>query len=302
MVTGPLIRKIGRLSREADTKARLEQGHAFLAYVCKRFAEDRCLGIAATLSYTSLLALVPLAAIGFAVLAVFPVFEDVREEIQAFVFKNFMPETGERLADYFNGFVKNAGSLTAVGIAGLVVAAIMLLATIGSTLNIIFRVARPRRLLARLLVYSAVLTLGPLVVGASVSLATNIPALTKWLGIDVLTGLFGRLSWFVSTLIVAVAFTLLYAVVPNRTVAWRNAIAGGITAGILFSILRWAFGMYLIYFPVYRTIYGALSAVPIFLVWMYLSWAVTLFGAVVTASLSEWRGAGPANRGAQPPR
>ncbi len=290
------------MSAEPVAQFWLKQGRAILTYVWKRFVDDRCLGIAATLSYTSLLALVPLAAIAFAVLAVFPVFEGVHEEVHAFLFKNFMPDTGERLEDHFDGFVKNVGSLTTIGIAGLVVTAIILLATIGSTLNTIFRVARPRRLLARLLVYSAVLSLGPLVLGASVALATNIPVLTKWAGIDAFTGLYGRLSWLVPALIVVVAFTLLYAVVPNRTVAWRNAIAGGVAAAILFSILRWAFGLYVIYFPVYRTIYGALSAVPIFLVWMYLSWAVILFGAVVTASLSEWRGAGPANRRAQPPR
>ncbi|MCH7486920.1 MAG: YihY family inner membrane protein [Proteobacteria bacterium] len=282
------------MSTEPVAQSWLKQGRAFLAYAWKRFVDDRCLGIAATLSYTSLLALVPLAAIAFAVLAVFPVFEGVREEIQAFVFKNFMPDTGERLADTFDGFVNNAGGLTTVGIAGLVVTAVMLLATIGSTLNTIFRVPRPRRLVARLLVYLAVLTLGPLVVGASILLATNIPAMA---GFDAFTRPLGRLGGVVPALIAVAAFTLLYAVVPNRTVAWRNAIAGGVAAGILFSILRWAFGMYLVYFPEYRTIYGALSTVPIFLVWMYLSWAVILFGAVLTASLADWRGGGPADRG-----
>jgi membrane protein len=267
-----------------------------MAYVWRRFVDDRCLGIASTLSYTSLLALVPLAAIAFAVLAAFPVFEGAREDIHSFVFENFMPDTGERFAEYFDGFVDNAGRLTTIGIAGLVVTASMLLATIGSTFNTIFR-ARPRRLVSRLLVYFAVLTLGPLVLGASVSLAVNISALAKWAGFDGFTGLLERLSWFVSAMIAVVAFSLLYAGVPNRRVAWRNAIAGGVAAGILFSTLRWAFGMYLVYFSIYRTIYGALSAVPIFLVWMYLSWAAVLIGAVVTASLSEWRGAGPANRG-----
>ncbi len=285
------------MSTEPVARIWLTQGRAFLAYVLKRFVDDRCPGIAATLSYTSLLALVPLAAIAFAVLAVFPVFEGVREEIQAFVFNNFVPDTGERLAEHFDGFVDNAGSLTTVGIVGLVVAATMLLATIGSTLNTIFRVARPRRLLSRLFVYTAVITLGPLVLGASVSLATNIPALAGAAGIGAFTGLGGRLAWLVPVVIVVVAFSLLYAVVPNRTVPWRNAIAGGMAAGILFSMLRGAFGVYLIYFPVYRTIYGALSVVPIFLVWMYLSWAVILFGAVVTASLADWRAGVPANRG-----
>ena len=100
----------------------------------------------------------------------------------------------------------------------------------------------------------------------------------------------------VPVVIVVVAFSLLYALVPNRTVPWRDAIAGGVAAGILFSTLRWAFGVYLVTFPVYRTLYGALAVVPIFLVWMYLSWAVILFGAVLTASLADWRAGGPPNR------
>ena len=277
------------MSTEPVAPVWLEQGRAFLAYALKRFVDDRCPGIAATLSYTSLLALVPLAAIAFAVLAVFPVFEGVREEIQAFVFENFVPDTGERLAEHFDAFVDNAGGLTTVGIAGLVVTATMLLATIGSTLNTIFRVSRRRRLLSRLLVYTGVIILGPLVLGASVSLATNIPALAERAGIDAFAGLYGRLGWLVPVVIVVVAFSLLYAVVPNRTVPWRDAIAGGMAAGILFSALRLAFGVYLVTFPVYRTLYGALSVVPIFLVWMYLSWAVILFGAVLTASLADRR-------------
>lgn len=277
------------MSTEPVAPVWLKQGRAFLAYALKRFVDDRCPGIAATLSYTSLLALVPLAAIAFAVLAVFPVFEGVREEIQAFVFENFVPDTGERLAEHFDAFVDNAGGLTTVGIAGLVVTATMLLATIGSTLNTIFRVSRRRRLLSRLLVYTGVIILGPLVLGASVSLATNIPALAERAGIDAFAGLYGRLGWLVPVVIVVVAFSLLYAVVPNRTVPWRDAIAGGMAAGILFSALRLAFGVYLVTFPVYRTLYGALSVVPIFLVWMYLSWAVILFGAVLTASLADRR-------------
>ncbi len=290
------MRETRSMFTEPVAQVWLKHGCAFMAYVWRRFVDDRCLGIAATLSYTSLLALVPLAAIAFAVRAAFPEFEGARERIHSLDFENFMPDPGERFAEYFDGFVDNAGRLTTIGIAGLVLTASMLLATIGSTFNTIFQ-ARPRRLLSRLLVYFAVLTLGPLVLGASVSLAVNISALARWAGIDGFTGLLERLSWFVSALIVVVAFSLLYAGVPNRRVAWRNAIAGGVAAGILFSTLRWAFGMYLVYFSIYRTIYGALSAVPIFLVWMYLSWAAVLIGAVVTASLADWRTGGPANRG-----
>ena len=285
------------MSTEPVASVWFENGRGFVAYVWRRFVGDRCLGIAATLSYTSLLALVPIAAIGFAIIAAVPVFEDSREGINSFVFDNFVPDTGEQITEHFDDFVDNAERLTTIGIAGLVVAAIMLLATIGSTFNTIFRVARPRRLPSRLLVYFVVIVLGPIALAAIVSLAANISEMTTWLGLDGLGGPLARLNWIVPGLIVFAVFSLIYGVLPNRKIAWRNAIAGGALAGILFATLRWAFGLYLDYFPIYQTIYGALSAVPIFLVWMYLCWAAFLIGAVVTASLPEWRGARALNRG-----
>lgn len=270
-------------------KFRLEQGRAFLAYVWKRFVDDRCPGIAATLSYTSLLALVPLAAIWVAIMAVFPVFEGLRRIIRTFVFENFIPDTGEQIAEYFEFFVNNADSLTTIGIGGLAVTAILLLATIESTFNTVFRVSRRRRFVPRFLALSVVLALGPLAVGASFSLAANISALAEWAGGGTSTWPSGPLAPFTHLLVVMAALSLFYVIIPNRTVEWRHAIAGGAVAGILFSMLRWGFGIYIAYYPTYRTIYGALSAVPVFLVWMYCSWAVVLFGAVVTASFSEWR-------------
>ena len=274
-----------------------KHGRGFVVYAWRRFVGDRCLGIAATLSYTSLLALVPLAAIMFAVLAAVPLFEGARDSINSFVFENFVPDTGEQIAAYFDAFVDNAGRLKAIGIAGLVVASVMLLATIGSTFNTIFRVARPRRLPSRLFIYMVVLVLGPIALGAGVSLATNVSDLAEWLGYEGNPGQLARLNGLVSALIVFAVFSLLYLVVPNQNIAWRNALIGGLSAGILFVILRWVFGLYLAYFPIYRTIYGALSAIPIFLVWMYLSWSAFLVGAVVTASLAEWRSTDPLDRG-----
>ena len=135
------MRETQSMSTEPVAQVRLKHGRAFMAYVWRRFVDDHCLGMAATLSYASLLALVPLAAIAFAVLPAVPVFEGAREGINSFVFENFVPDTGEQIAEYFDSFVNNAGRLTTIGIAGLVVTAIVLLATIGSTFNIIFRVA-----------------------------------------------------------------------------------------------------------------------------------------------------------------
>lgn len=264
----------------------------FSAYVWRRFQDDRCLRVAASLSYTSLLALVPMAAIGFAMLAAFPVFEEVRQDIQTTVFENLLPGTAEQTQQYFDSFVANAKRLTAVGIIGLAVTAVMLLGTIESAFNLIFRVTRPRAVVPRVLVFWAVITLGPILVGASFSLGTYLFAVGRGVVSGALQGAVARFAIVVPTLMIAVAFTLFYVIIPHRPVRWRHALAGGAIAGLMFSALRYGFSIYVAKFPTYQAIYGAVSALPIFLVWMYLSWTVVLLGAVITAGLPEWRGGG----------
>ncbi len=270
----------------------------FSGYVWQRFQEDRCLRMAASLSYTSLLAIVPLTAIAFAMLAAFPVFGGVREQFQEAVFANLLPESAEAMREYFDQFITNATKLTAVGIIGLALTAILLLGTVESALNAIFRVKHPRALVPRLLVFWALITLGPLMLGASFSLSTYFFAMTKASGFDAVKGPLASLSVYLPTIIMIVLFWAFYLIIPNRPVGWRSAAVGGAVAGLMFSVLRTVFGYYVTSFPTYQTIYGAVSVVPIFLVWMYLSWAVVLFGAVLTASLAEWKTAGgrPAGR------
>jgi len=144
-------------------------------------------------------------------------------------------------------------------------------------------------LLPRLLVFWALLTLGPLLLGASFSLSTYFFALTKSLGGEALTGVGGFLKIFAPTAIMIVVFTLFYLVIPNRSIKFSNALIGGVTAGVMFAVLREVLTLYVSNLPIYQTIYGAASVVPIFLVWTYLSWAAVLLGAVLTSSLEEWR-------------
>lgn len=271
---------------------RLRRVVGFCRYVWWRFQSERCLRMAASLSYTSLLAIVPLTAIAFAMLAAFPVFDGVREQFQLVLFSNLLPDSAEAMRDYFDQFVRNTARLTAVGIIGLALTAVLLLGTIESSLNAIFRVARPRALVPRLLAFWALITLGPLLLGASFSLSTFFFAATEWLGLDILTGPVGRLAKFMPTIIIVVLLIFFYAAIPNRPVRLGAAVLGGIVAGVLFAALRNVFGYYVANFPTYQTIYGAVSVVPIFLVWMYLSWAVVLLGAVLTAAAGEWRLAG----------
>ncbi len=279
-------------AEEAGASVVLGEIGGFLKYVGRRFGEDRCLRMAAGLSYTSLLAIVPLTAIAFSMLAAFPVFSGVRESLQEVMFANLLPSSAEASREYFDMFVKNTTSLSAVGIVALAATAVLLLGTIEADLNAIFRVARPRALLPRLLVFWALLTLGPLLLGASFSLSTYFFAATEWLGIDTAKGPLGFAATLVPTLMIFMLLTIFYMVIPNRPVGFIAALVGGVLAGLAFTVLRKTFGWYVVTFPTYQNIYGALSVVPIFLVWMYLSWLVVLVGAVLTASMSEWQSAG----------
>ena len=280
------------MPEQAEISDWREKARQFSYYVLRRFDDDRCLRVAASLSYTSLLAVVPLTAIVFAMLAAFPVFEGMRGEFQTAIFSNFLPQSAQAMREYFDRFILNAAGLTAVGIIGLALTAVLLLGTIESSLNTIFRVSRPRALLPRLLVFWALLTLGPLMLGASFSLSTYIFAATKWMGLDVFAGPMGGVTKAAPMIIIMAVLSMFFLIIPNCQVNFRDAVIGGVTSGLLFSLLRKVFGFYVTSFPTYQTIYGAVSVVPIFLVWMYFSWIVVLLGAVLTASLGEWRSAG----------
>ena len=283
--------------RQEAISEHIKQLRPFLAFVWSRFLDGRCWRMAAGLSYTSLLAIVPLSAIAFSMLAAFPVFEGVKEQFQSALFENLLPQSAEAMQDYFNTFISNTSGLSAVGIIALAATAVLLLGTIEADMNTIFCVKKARALAPRLLVFWAMLTLGPLLLGASFSLSTYFFAATKWLGMDIFTGPLGLLTKSVPTLIIIVLLGLFYMAIPNRPVSFRAASIGGLTAGLMFTGLRLVFGWYVVTFPTYQNIYGALSVVPIFLVWMYLSWTVVLLGAVLTSSLSDWQRTGGKSMG-----
>jgi len=276
-------------NNDKRTEKLLLMAWLFVGYVMQRFFVDRCLRMAAGLSYTSLLAVVPLSAIAFSMLAAFPVFEGMREQFQKAVFANLLPQSAEAMQSYLDQFVQNTTSLSAVGIIALAATAILLLGAIEADMNAIFKVRRPRRLVPRLLVFWSMITLGPLLLGASFSLSTYFFAATEWMGVDLFSGPLGYLSKALPTLIFIVLMSLFYVAVPNRPVSIKSAVIGGVAAGLLFTVLRQIFGWYVATFPTYQNIYGALSVVPIFLVWMYLSWAVVLLGAVATSAMDEWK-------------
>jgi len=261
----------------------------FSLAVLWRFYEERGLQTAGSLTYTALLSLVPLFTVALAVSTAFPVFDETMGALQLFVLENFLPDaTGINvIADQITSFTRNAGRLTAIGLGVFVVTAVMLMMTIDVSMNRLFRVYRRRPLLQQVLIYWAVLTLGPVLIGGSLSTTSfAVGASFGYLELGhVADAVLGVLP-FVFT---CAALTLLYAVVPYRHVPARDALLGGLLAGIAFEIAKRGFAVYLAKFPTYSLIYGAFATIPIFLVWLYLSWVVVLAGATITAMLPAYR-------------
>lgn len=261
----------------------------FLRYVAVRLREDRCVQMAASLTFTTLLSLVPLITIALTLFSAFPMFNDFSSHIKEFVLSNMLPETGGKMISrYVEQFAESASRLTTVGIAFLTVTAMMLMLTIDNAFNMIWRVSRPRSLLQRVLVYWAVITLAPLLVGASLSLTSWLTVLSAGY-IKQLPSIGVGMLKVLPVILTTAAFTLLFRVVPNRFVPLRHAVIGGVIAAIAFESMNRGFAYYISHFPTYKLVYGAFASVPIFLLWIYLSWLTVLFGAIITASLSHWR-------------
>ena len=265
---------------------RLRLTGGFSLYALRRFYRDQCLEAAGSLSYTSLLAIVPLFAVGLSALTAFPLYADARQAISAMILRNLVPEVGEVVDTYVSQFAGAAVQLTAVGVVGLAVTAVLLLATIEWRFNFIWRVPAERPWLGRILAYWAILTLGPLLLGASLSLSSRALALAEDAGLGVVLS---RIAWVFPFLLSVAAFSSLYLIIPNRTVRWADGFMGGLVAALLFQLIQLTFGYYVTRFVSYQAVYGTIAALPIFLLWMYLMWAVVMFGAVVAAALPEWR-------------
>ena len=261
----------------------------FLRFVLRRWGEDRCPQIAGSLTFTTLLALVPMFAVVIAMLSRLPFFEDVMVQIKVFLLLNLVPEiAGKIITVYMEQFRANAARLTTLGVAFLFVAAIALMFTVDRSINAIWRVRRPRPFWISVLSYVLLLSIGPILIGLSVSITTYL--LAHAARADVPASAHGVLLQAVPTAVSAVAFFLLYRVVPNRIVPWRHALAGGVLAAVIFELSKEAFAIYVAHAPGQSVVYGTFAALPFFLLWIYLSWLTLLFGAELAASLDYWKG------------
>ncbi|QGZ61142.1 YihY family inner membrane protein [Paraburkholderia acidisoli] len=260
-------------------------------FAARRSREDRIPQVAGSLTFTTLLSLVPLATVAFALFTAFPIFASFQASLQGFLADHLMPaQINSQIFLYLNQFASKAKGLTTMGMIVLFVTSVMTMMTVESAFNVIWRVRKARPFAQRVLVYWAILTLGPILIGVSLSISSYV--FTRSVAIATEQHVSGVIDWMLmgATLpLTAFAFTILYMYLPNTRVQWRDALVGGIGAAIAFELAKRGFGYYVRRIPTYTAVYGAFAAAPLFLLWMYLSWFITLVGAMVTSALPEIR-------------
>jgi membrane protein len=257
-------------------------------FIATRFREDDLAQVAGSLTFTTLFGLVPLVTIAITVLSALPISGRMLTTLDSFIVSNFVPGSATKLITaYTHQFAEKASRLTAIGIGLLAVTALMMMLTIDRAFNRIWRVDEPRSLLRRMLVYWALLTAGPILIGLGVYL-------TYWL-VTASLGLIDErdsrttMLKVVSLLLTVLALTWLYRTVPNRRVASRDALTGALVAGIAFEVMKAGFAYFVSRFGAYKLVYGAFAGFPVFLMWLYFSWLVVLTGAVIAAALPQLR-------------
>lgn len=259
-----------------------------------RLGQERLPEVAGSLTFTTVLALVPMLTIALAIFTAFPLFNTFRTALEAYFIESLMPKNiANTILSYLNQFASKSRGVSAVGGIALIVTAAMMMAMIDRVFNEIWRVKTKRPLSQRIMVYWAIVTLGPLLIGISITSTSYLFKATN--GVVLGVPFFGAVFYtLLSVLLTTGAFTLLYMAVPNRLIDWRDAAWGGLLAGIAFEIAKRLFAAYIIKFPTYTVVYGAIAAVPIFLIWIYLFWIITLMGALLAAALpvvkyERWR-------------
>lgn len=258
---------------------------AFTRLVGQRISEQRLPQVASSLTFTTVLSLVPLATVALAIFTAFPMFDRMQMSLQGYLIESFFPETlSETILTYVTQFSDKAKGLTAIGIVFLVITALTTMFTVDRVFNQIWNVKRQRSVMNKVVLYWAVLSLAPVLVGLSISVSTALIGDTMAGVNPVLGGMFPVLN-LIPLLLTVLAFAFIYRIVPNRAVHWKDALVGGLLAAVLFEISKRAFAAYITHFPSYTALYGALAAFPIFLLWIYVSWIIVLLGASTVAAL-----------------
>ena len=273
-----------------------------LLTLVRRFREDRLALTAGSLTFTSVISLVPLATVMLALFSAFPMFSTLQEALQRYFVTALVPDTiAKPVLGAITQFSTRASRLGIVGLVALLVSAIALMLTIDRALNAIWRVRTPRPIAQRVLVYWSAVTLGPLLLGVSLTATSYAVSAARGYGGMVPHG-FGIVISLLEFVLIVLGVAALFHYVPNTHVRWRHALIGGLFVAIGFAGAKRLLALYFGTVPTYAMIYGAFATVPIFLVWIFLSWVIVLLGAVVAAyapvagtRIARWP-AGPGSR------
>jgi membrane protein len=266
---------------------------ALLRLTVRRAREERLAQIAGSLTFTTTLALVPLLTVAFALFTTFPVFQELQKALEATLIRNLFPrEMARTVLRSLNQFADNAQGLTAVGTSIVVLTAVLMMHTIENAFNQIWGVKKGRFFLKRVGIYAVMLLFGPLVLGASLWATSYLLSASLGL-IGAVGGVYRFLLDLGTVVLMVLAFSTVFYTVPNAKVAPRDALVGGILAGLCFEWIKRLFTTYVLKLPTYKVVYGAFAAVPVLLLWVYFSWLLTLAAALVTANLPRVRGENP---------
>ena len=249
----------------------------------ERFREDQLALTASSLTFTTTLALVPLFTVALAIFTVFPMFNTVQGGLQRWLVQSLVPDSiARQVLGYLTQFASQASRLGTLGLALVLVTALALVLTIDHTLNRIWRVRRVRPLGHRVLVYWALITLGPLALGASLALTSYAISASRGV-VESLPGGVRLLLDVIEFMVLAGGMASVYRHVPNTHVKWAHALVGGAFVAVGIELAKRLLSLYLASVPTYSAMYGAFATAPILLVWIYLAWIIVLLGAVITA-------------------
>ncbi len=265
-----------------------KQWFQFLIFVVKRFEDDKCRQQAGSLTYTTLFAVVPMLTVFLVIISSIKALAPAREQVQHFIYSNLLPRSGVAVEQYLNRFTESSSNLTVVGILILFVTAILMLSSIEDAFNHIWRVNKARGGIIGFMRYWTIISLGPILLGSAFALSSTVASmnlLNNIAGYEV-NGSFWL--WFISFALTWLGFSLLYWTIPNRSVPLRSAFISGMFSALVFEGLRQVFGLVMSNFTSYQLIYGAFAAVPVFLLWIYLSWNVILLGVEISYAITAF--------------
>ncbi|MCR9104961.1 MAG: YihY family inner membrane protein [Gammaproteobacteria bacterium] len=265
------------------------------SYLVSRFGADRCSENAAALTYMSLFALVPLLTVLYTIATAVPVFQGLEEDLQQLLFEHLVPESSSDIETYLSDFSRQAKNLTGPGIAFLLITAVLMLRNIEKAFNLIWRARKNRSAVSSFLLYWAILTLAPITIGLALGVGTFVSSFAPVLSEYDIIGAQAFLLQFAPLLLATAGFSLVYVAVPNCHVPYKHALVGGLVAALAFNVARAVFTKFVVGSSI-TFIYGAFAAVPLFLMWIYISWNIVLVGCILVHSLSAYQDEDQASR------